>query len=64
VIRSGKKTAVTSALVSKTPRLRHKRCPRCNQRLFVIDGEIEAHMEIPSAYGNPPQQCLPKKKAS
>ena len=38
-----------------------KRCPRCNQRLFVIDGEIEAHMEIPSPHGDAPKQCLDKK---
>jgi uncharacterized protein with PIN domain len=43
---------------------KHKRCPRCNQRLLVIDGEIEAHMEIPSAYGSAPKQCLPKNKAT
>jgi hypothetical protein len=43
--------------IQKGPK--HKRCPRCNQRLFVINGELEAHMEIPSAYGGAPQQCSP-----
>ena len=59
--RSSKKLprATRRSLVSKTSTPRHKRCPRCNQRLFVIDGKIEAHMEIPSAYGGAPRQCLP-----
>jgi hypothetical protein len=35
----------------KTATIQRKRCPRCNQRLFVVDGEIEAHAEIPSPRG-------------
>jgi uncharacterized protein with PIN domain len=61
--RHSEKTTVANVLVSRTFIPRYKRCPRCNQRLFVIDGEIESHMEIPSAYGAAPQQCLPNNKA-
>lgn len=54
----GRRAGSAARLSKKAPK--HKRCPRCNQRLFVVNGEIEAHMEIPSAYGITPQQCLPK----
>lgn len=46
---------------SHTPK--HKRCPRCNQRLFMVNGEIEPHMEIPSPNGGPSIQCLPNSSS-
>lgn len=36
---------------------RHKRCQRCNQRLFVANGEIEPHM-WPPVNGRASEQCL------
>jgi hypothetical protein len=61
--RSRRKITGAHSLVPKISVPRHKRCPRCNQRLFVIDGEIEVHMEIPSAYGAAPKQCVSKNRA-
>jgi hypothetical protein len=41
----------------ENPRPRHKRCPRCNQRLFVVNGEIEPHV-WPPVNGKASVQCL------
>lgn len=47
------------------PTARHRRCPRCNQRLRVKPGgELEEHLQIPSAYGYTPAQCLPASTAA
>lgn len=35
----------------------HKRCPRCNQRLFLVGGKIERHMLPPSPRGGAPEEC-------
>ena len=56
IVRTLNARATRAGSVPSAPH-RHKRCPRCNQRLLVVDGQIEPHMEPPSPRGGTPRQC-------